>query len=107
MADGKREYIGDATLRKEKQEMRKEQENITKNRAERHNLHLAGTTGSESVKGECNTPGGTQLSEKVDFPKHVLSRNLEELANEMTRFFSQPKRLPLLRFVSLHAENLE
>jgi hypothetical protein len=59
--DGKRERIGDATLRKEKQEMRKEQENITKNRAERHNLCLAGTTGSESVKG------GTLFSEnKID-----------------------------------------
>ena len=91
--DGKREYIGDASLRKEKQEMRKEQENITKNRAERHNLFLASTIGSDSVKGEF-TPGGESLSEKVDFPRHVLSRNLEELANEMTRFFHSRRGSP-------------
>jgi hypothetical protein len=91
--DGKREHVGDESLRKEKQEMRKEQEDITKNRAERRNLFLASTIGSDSVKGEF-TPGGESMSEKVDFPKQVLSRNLEELANEMTRFFHSRRGSP-------------
>ena len=86
IVDNKKVYIGGEAQRKEKQEMRKEQENISKMRAERHNLYLVSTTGSASVMSEKDKG----VSEKVDFPKQVLSKNLESLFNEMTRFFHSP-----------------
>ena len=90
IVDNKKVYIGGEAQRKEKQEMRKEQENISKMRAERHNLYLVSTTGSASVMSEKDKG----VSEKVDFPKQVLSKNLESLFNEMTRFFHSPSGAP-------------
>ena len=84
IVNNKKVYIGGESQRKEKQEMRKEQENISKMRAERHNIYLVSTTGSASVPMGAHDKG---VSEKVDFPKQVLSKNLETLFNDMTRFF--------------------
>jgi hypothetical protein len=68
IVDNKKFYIGGEAQRKEKQETRKEQENISKMRAERHNLYLVSTTGSASVMSEKDEG----VSEKVDFPKQSV-----------------------------------